>query len=151
MADSVIHSAVLTGILAKLAFVRVRLVVFDTSIIDLSHLADDPVEVLMGVQLGGGTHIAQALRYCEQLVENPTRTVIALITDFYEGGSRQDLVATSRRLAAARVTQIGLAALDSRNEPAYDRHTAEQLAAAGMEIAALTPKQFGIWLSEKIA
>lgn len=151
MADSVIHSAVLAGILAKLSFVRVRLVAFDTSIVDLSHLADDPVEVLMGIQLGGGTDIAQALRYCEQLVENPTRTVIALITDFYEGGSTSDLLATSRRLASARVTQLGLAALDSRTEPAYDRRTAERLAGVGMEIAALTPHQFATWLAEKIS
>lgn len=151
MVDSVIHSAVLGGILAKLPFVRLRLVAFDTTIVDLSHLADDPVEVLMGIQLGGGTDIAQALRYCEQLVENPTRTVIALITDFYEGGSENDLLATSRRLASARVTQLGLAALDSRTEPAYDRRIAERLAGVGMEIAALTPQQFARWLAEKIS
>jgi len=151
MADSVIHSAVLAGILSALPFIRVRLVLFDTSIVDISHLADDPVEVLMGVQLGGGTDIAQALRYCEQLVENPARTIVALITDFYEGGSVADLIATSRRLASAQVTQLGLASLDSRTEPAYDRRTAEALAGAGMQIAALTPSQFTTWLSEKIS
>lgn len=151
MADSAIHSAVLTGILAKLPFVRVRIVVFDTAVVDLSHVADDPVEVLMGVQLGGGTNIAQALRYCEQLVENPTRTVVTLITDFCEGGSVEDLVATSRRLAAAQVTQLGLAALDSNVDPAYDHRVAAMLAGAGMDIAALTPQQFARWLSERIS
>ncbi len=151
MADSVIHSAILAGILARLPFLRMRLVLFDTSLVDLSHLADDPVEVLMSVQLGGGTDIAQALRYCEQLVDNPTRTVITLITDFHEGGSVSDLVATVRRLASARVTQLGLAALDSRAEPAHDRRTAQLLTGAGMEIAALTPSEFGVWLSEKVS
>lgn len=151
MADSVIHSAVLAGILARLPFVRVRLVVFDTNVVDLSHLADDPVEVLMGVQLGGGTNIGQAVRYCEQLVENPTRTVLALITDFYEGGPINELVAATRRLESAQVTQLGLAALDGRTEPAFDRPTAERLAGEGMEIAARTPAQFAVWLSEKIS
>ncbi len=151
MADSVIHSTVLAGILSALPFIRVRLVLFDTSIVDISHLAYDPVEVLMGVQLGGGTDIAQALRYCEQLVDNPARTIVTLITDFNEGGSVTDLVATARRLASARVTQLGLAALDSRSEPAYDRRTAEALAGAGMQIAALTPNQFARWLAEQVS
>lgn len=151
MASSVIHSAVLCGILARLPFVKLKLVVFDTSVVDLSHLAADPVEVLMTVQLGGGTDISSAMRYCEQLVENPTRTVIALITDFYEGGSVQDLEATVTRLSGARVTTLGLAALDDRTTPVFDRGTAQRLVERGMEVAALTPSEFAAWLSEKIS
>ncbi len=148
MAGSVINSAVMAGILAGLPGVNVRVVVFDTAVVDLSHLIDDPVEMLLSVQLGGGTDIARALRYCEQLVENPTRTVVALITDFCEGGSVVDLVATARRLREARVTTIGLAALeDGGGHPAFDRRTAERLATTGMEIAALSPSQFAQWLA----
>ncbi len=146
MAGSVINSAVMAGILAGLPGINVKVVVFDTAVVDLTHLVDDPVETLLSVQLGGGTDIAQAVRYVEQLVENPTRTVVALITDFYEGGSVSDLVAAASRLAEARVTTLGLAALDDRLGAAYDRAIAERLASTGMQIGAMSPHSFAEWL-----
>ena len=146
MADSVIHSAVMAGIMAGLPTVRVKLVVFDTAVVDLTDRIDDPVEVLMSVQLGGGTDIGQALRYCERLIETPQRTVLALVTDFCEGASPRELVATVRALAETRVKLLGLAALDQSASPVYDRQMAERLAACGMEIAALTPQRFAQWL-----
>ncbi len=148
MVGSVIHSAVLAGILASLPAVTVKLVVFDTSVVDLSHLTDDPVETLMSVQLGGGTDIAQAVQYCEQLVSNPTRTIVALITDFYEGGSVPHLLAGINRLAEHGVTLMGLAALDDDAGPSYDRNTAERVVAAGMPVAAMTPKEFAQWAAQ---
>lgn len=146
MVDSVIHSAVMAGILAGLPAFRIKIVVFDTNVVDLSDHVDDPVEVLMRVQLGGGTDIAQAVRYCTQLVENPHRTVLALITDFCEGGPPGELVRAVRKLAEARVKLLGLAALDGDSNPYYDRETAGRLAACGMEIAALTPQRLAQWL-----
>lgn len=146
MVDSVIHSAVMAGILAALPAFRVKIVVFDTNIVDLTDHASDPVEVLMRVQLGGGTNIAQAVRYCAQLVENPQRTVLALITDFCEGAPPGELVRAVKQLAEARVKLLGLAALDGEANPMYDRRMAEQLAACGMEIAALTPQKLAHWL-----
>jgi Mg-chelatase subunit ChlD len=151
MADSVIHSAVMAGILAGLPAFRVKIVVFDTQIVDLSEHADDPVEVLMRVQLGGGTDIARAVRYCAQLVENPHRTVLVLLTDFCEGGSPGDLVRAVRALAEARITLLGLAALDGQAHPVYDRQMAERLAECGMEIAALTPQQLAQWLVKVVS
>ncbi len=151
MADAVIHSAVMAGILAGLPAFRVKLVVFDTAIVDLSDYVDDPVEVLMKVQLGGGTDIAQAVRYCAQRIENPHRTVFVLVTDFCEGGSPGELVREVRKLAEARVKMIGLAALDGEANPAYDRQMAERLARCGMEIAALTPQRLAQWLAKVIA
>lgn len=148
MADSVIHSAVMAGILAGLPLIRVKLVLFDTSIVDLSEHVDDPVEVLMSVQLGGGTNIGQALNYCETLVENPHRTVLALVSDFREGASPAVMLDTCRRLREAGVKLIGLASLDQTATPSYDRHMAEQLAEIGMDIAALTPKHFAEWLAK---
>jgi len=148
MVDSVIHSAVMAGILSALPVFRVRIVVFDTAVVDLSGHVDDPVETLMKVQLGGGTDIAQALRYCAQLVENPHRTVLALISDFCEGGSPGELLGIVRKLAEARVTLLGLASLDGDAHASYDRQMAQRLAECGMDIAALTPQQLAQWLAK---
>lgn len=151
MVGSVIHSAVMAGILAGLPTYRLRLVVFDTSVVDLTDLAGDPVELLMTVQLGGGTDIAQAVTYAEQVIENPSRAVVVLVSDFCEGGPPSQLVAAVRRLVDARVTTIGLAALDGTAHPSYDTRTAQQLADVGMPVAALTPGALAAWLAEVTA
>jgi Mg-chelatase subunit ChlD len=148
MVGSVIHSAVMAGIMAGLPAFTVKLVVFDTNVVDLTGHVDDPVEVLLKVQLGGGTDIARAVRYCGQLIENPARSVLVLITDFCEGAPPSELVRAVRTLAEARVKLIGLAALDGDAHPFYDRQMAGRLADVGMEIAALTPGQLAEWLVE---
>lgn len=148
MAGSVLHSAVSAAILAGLPGISVRLVLFDTGLADVSHLAQDPVEVLLTSQLGGGTDIARAMAYAEKLVAQPSRTVLALITDFDEGGSVSALVASTRRLATAGVRLLGLASLDGEGAPWFNRTVAAQLTAAGMEIAAMTPDRFAEWLAE---
>ena len=147
MADSVIHSAVMAGIFAGLPSLRVKLVVFDTDIIDLTEHAADPVEVLMSVQLGGGTDIAGALGYCEKLIEQPRRTVLVLVSDFIEGGSVPALLATVKRLKEAGVTLLGLAALDASAVPVHDPQMAQRLVEVGMEVAALTPNRLAAWLA----
>jgi Mg-chelatase subunit ChlD len=151
MAGSVIHSAVMAGILSALPSLRVHLVAFDTSVVDLTGYVDDPVEVLMSVQLGGGTDIGQALAYCEGLVTNPHRTVIILVSDFAEGASPARLLGTCERLRGAGVRLLGLASLDEAANPSYDTHMAERLAARGMEIAALTPRRLAEWLAKAIS
>ncbi len=148
MMDSVMYSAICASILASLPTVRVRLVLFDTNVVDLSHLAHDPVEVLLTAQLGGGTDIGKAVRYCEKLIDNPSRTIFTLISDFEEGASVQVLLATISRLHAARVKLLGLAALDAQALPVYDTGMGQRLAARGMEIAALTPEHFAQWMAE---
>ena len=152
MADSVIHSAVMGGILAGLPSLQVSFVVFDTSVVDLTDHADDPVELLMSVQLGGGTNIGQAIAYCQTRVHNPLRTVLVLISDFAEGASPRELLARCHQLHESGVTLLGLASLDDSQANAfYDVGMAEQLAANGMEIAALTPRRLAEWLAQKIA
>ena len=146
--DSVIYSAVIAGIMSSLPAVRVKLVVFDTSVVDLTHLAHDPVEVLLTVQLGGGTDIGRAVAYCESLVGNPQRTVFALISDFMEGAAPGPLLAAVQRMAQSRVKLLGLAALDESANPVYDRQMAQRLADKGMHVAALTPTHFAQWLAE---
>ncbi|WP_428003077.1 VWA domain-containing protein [Acidovorax sp.] len=148
MMDSVIYSAVIAGIMSSLPAVRVKLVVFDTAVVDLTHLAHDPVEVLLTVQLGGGTDIGRAVHYCESLVGNPQRTVFALISDFEEGAAPGPLLAAVARMAEARVKLLGLAALDENANPVYDRQMAQRLANKGMHVAALTPTHFAQWLAE---
>lgn len=151
MLDSVMYSAVVAGILSSLPTVNVRLVVFDTNVVDLTPMADDPVQVLLTVQLGGGTDIGRALHYCESLVKVPQRTVVALISDFEEGALPGPLLASTQRLAEARVKVLGLAALDENAHPVYDRVMAQRLANRGMEVAALTPTHFAAWLAEVMA
>jgi Mg-chelatase subunit ChlD len=147
MLDSIIHAAVLASILASLPAVAVKLVLFDTSVVDLSDRVDDPVDLLLSVRLGGGTDIGKAVTYCEGLVTQPSRTVLALISDFEEGASPAALVRAVRRLAEARVTLIGLAALDDSAAPVFDRAMAARLAEVGMSVAALTPDRFAEWLA----
>jgi Mg-chelatase subunit ChlD len=125
--------------------------VFDTSVIDLSEHAQDPVEILMSVQLGGGTDIGKAMHYCETLVVDPHRTILVLISDFAEGASPKKLLTTAYRLQESGVKLIGLASLDEIATAYYDRQMAERLAALGMEIAALTPKQLAEWLVKIIS
>jgi Mg-chelatase subunit ChlD len=151
MAGSVIYSAVMAGILSGLPLINVKIVVFDTSVVDLSDHVDDPVELLMSVQLGGGTNIGQAMRYCEQLVEDPHRSIVVLISDFCEGASAAPLLASCQRFREAGTKLLGLAALDENANPSYDVRVAEMLSAVGMDIAALTPKHFAEWLAKTIS
>lgn len=150
MASSVIHSAVMAAIISGLPSIRLHLVVFDTSVVDLSNRASDPVEVLLTVQLGGGTDIGGAVAYCEQLVVQPSRTILVLVTDFFEGASPARLIQVVRRLAEARVKMLGLAALDDSAAADFDRGLAKQLAEQGMQIGAMTPTHFADWLAEAI-
>lgn len=150
MLGSVIYAAVMSAILSGLPSVAVKLVVFDTSVVDLSSEAHDPVAVLMSVQLGGGTDIGRAVTYCETLIKQPSRTIFVLLSDFCEGGPVAPMIAAIRRMAAARVTLIGLAALDDHAAPDYDRATAQRLVDAGMKVAALTPDRFAKWVAEVI-
>ena len=148
MLDSVIHSAVMAGIFARLPMLDTRLVIFDTQVVDLSGDLDDPVQTLMSIQLGGGTYIAGALQYCETLVENPRRTMVVLVSDLCEGGSVQGLLGVSRGLIESGVKLICLTALDMEANPAYDRRTAQSLADLGAHVGAMTPEALGDFMGK---
>lgn len=150
MVDSVIHSAVMAGIFHALPSIRVRLVAFDTNVVDLTNHVDDPVEVLMSVQLGGGTDIGSAMSYCATLVEQPTRTILVLVTDFYEGGPPTRLQTVIKQLCGAGVRVWALAALDQHAQPVYDHSIASACAEAGARVAALTPERLGEWVATVI-
>lgn len=150
MVDSVIHSAVTAACLSGLPGIRTHLVAFDTSVVDLTDETRDPVELLMKVQLGGGTDIQQAVAYATELIEHPARSIVVLISDFYEGSSTVLLENRVRTLTAQKTLVLGLAALDSNAKPCYDHAMAARLVAAGAEVGAMTPGHLASWLAEKI-
>jgi Mg-chelatase subunit ChlD len=150
MADSVIHSAVTAAIFFGIRSIRTHLVLFDTEVVDVTEHCSDPVETIMKVQLGGGTDIGRALHSASELVDNPRRTIIILITDFYEGAPENVLLGTAKKLLEAGVTLLGLAALDDRAEPNYDRHMAERFVAMGAHVGAMTPGELAEWVAQKV-
>ncbi len=151
MLDSVIYSAVMAGIFAKLPMIDTRLVIFDTNVVDLSGYIDDPVEVLMGMQLGGGTDINGALSYCESLCENPHNTIFVTVTDLYEGGSTQNLLRTCADIISSGSKMIFLTALDRDANPAYDKYLGQKLADMGAFVGAMTPEQLGDYIGKMIS
>ena len=151
MLDSVIYSAVMAGIFAKLPMIDTRLVIFDTNVVDLSGYIDDPVEVLMGMQLGGGTDINGALSYCESLCENPHNTIFVTVTDLYEGGSTQNLLRTCADIIGSGSKMIFLTALDRDANPAYDKNLGQKLADMGAFVGAMTPEQLGDYIGKMIS
>lgn len=150
MLDSVIHSAVTAACLWALPGVKTHLVAFDTSVVDLTQDVDDPCELLMKVQLGGGTDIQKAVGYAAALITQPENAIVVLISDFYEGASPAMLVQRVAELTGQRTLVLGLAALDSAAEPAYDRDMAQKLVAVGAEVGAMTPGELAGWLAAKI-
>lgn len=151
MTDSVIHSAVMAAILSGLPGVQVKLVLFDTAVIDMSDTLGDPLETLLTMQMGGGTQIGKATTYCEGLIEVPERTVFALISDFAEGGSPQALYGSLTRMVEQRVRMIGLTALDETGGRAFvDGHVAGRAASIGMKVGTMTPDRFAHWLADVI-
>ena len=150
MANSVIHSAVTAAIFFGIKTLRTHLVLFDTSLVDVSADCADPVETIMKVQLGGGTDIGQAVRYAEGLIDNPRRAIVVLVTDFYEGAPVGILLAACKRLVEQGTLLLGLAALDPDAKPRYDHGTAGQIARLGGHIGAMTPGELASWVAEKV-
>jgi Mg-chelatase subunit ChlD len=142
MAPSVVYAGIFAAVLASLKALRTQLVVFDTAIVDLTPALTDPVDVLFGTQLGGGTDINRALAYCETLVTRPSDTVLVLITDLYEGGDAPAMLARAARLVASGVQVICLLALSDQGAPAYNPQHAAAFAGLGIPTFACTPDQF---------
>jgi Mg-chelatase subunit ChlD len=142
MATSVVYSGVFAAVLASLAAVRTQVVVFDTAVVDLSDKLSDPVEILFGTQLGGGTDIHQALSYCQGLITDPHKTILVLISDLIEGGVRENLIKRAASIIASGATMITLLALSDDGAPMYDHENASDLAALGSPAFACTPDLF---------
>jgi len=142
MAPSVVYASVMGAVLASIKAVSTSVVVFDTAVVDLTHLLSDPVEVLFGTQLGGGTDINKALAYCQGLVRRPQDTIFVLISDLYEGGNNAEMIRRAATLKQSGVNMVALLALDDNGAPSYDHRNAEQFAALGIPSFACTPNLF---------
>jgi len=142
MGTSVIYSGIFGAVMASIPAIQTRMVVFDTNVVDLTDELDDPVELLFGVQLGGGTDINRALTYCQQIVARPTDTVLVLITDLFEGGNNHEMRQRAKTLTEAGVQVIVLLALNDEGAPGYDHGNAEFMASLGIPVFACTPDKF---------
>ena len=163
MGTSVIYSGIFGSVLASIPAVSTRMVVFDTTVVDLTDDLQDPVDLLFGVQLGGGTDIARALTYCQGVITRPQDTVLVLVTDLYEGGDAREMRKKFVSLVNSGVQLIVLPALNDDDAPSYDKSHAEFLANIGVPTFACTPDKFpnlmaaalskqdiGMWISQNI-
>jgi Mg-chelatase subunit ChlD len=150
MEPSVIYSAMMAAILNGLPALSVRFVAFNDQVMDFSERVDDPLGLLLEVRIGGGTSIAQGLRYARGLLKVPARSMVLCVSDFEEGVSLADVLAEVRAIRETGAKLLGLAALDERGAPRYQRAIAEQMVEAGMPIAALSPLELARWVGEQI-
>lgn len=163
MGTSVIYSGIFGSVLASIPAVNTRMVVFDTAVVDLTDDLQDPVDLLFGVQLGGGTDIARALTYCQEVITRPQDTVLVLVTDLYEGGDPREMRKKFVSLVNSGVQLIVLPALNDDGAPSYDKNHAEFLANIGVPTFACTPDKFpdlmaaalskqdiGMWVSQNV-
>jgi Mg-chelatase subunit ChlD len=142
MASSVVYASVFGAVLASMRALRTSLVVFDTAVVDLTDRLADPVDVLFGTQLGGGTDINRAIAYCQGLITRPRDSVFVLISDLYEGGIRDEMLARMAALKSDGVTVVALLALSDEGAPSYDHEHAAALADLGIPAFACTPDAF---------
>ena len=139
MGSSIIYSSVMACILASMSALQTKVVAFDTQIMDLTPLCEDPVDLLFGFQMGGGTDIAKSIAYCQGLVEEPGKTIFFLISDLDEGGNRAALLRRLEELKDSGVTVVTLLAIADGGKPYYDAQTAQRIAAMGIPCFACAP------------
>jgi Mg-chelatase subunit ChlD len=142
MGSSVVYSGIFGSVMASIPAIKTKMVVFDTAVADLTEELTDPVELLFGVQLGGGTDINAALTYCKQIITRPLDTVLVLITDLYEGGNEMEMRKRATELVAAGVQLVVLLALNDDGAPAYDHSNAQFLSNLGVPVFACSPDKF---------
>jgi Mg-chelatase subunit ChlD len=150
MLDSVIYSSVMASIFYRLNALRTNLIIFDTQVVDLSGRLEDPVDLLMNVQLGGGTHIAKALRYGETLIDNPGKTIFILVSDLEEGYPIQHMYKACKDIIDAGCKLLVLTALDFNGNTVYNKHAAQTLSNMGAHVAAITPNELADWIGDII-
>jgi predicted metal-dependent peptidase len=151
MMNSVIYSSVMASIFYRINALKTHLIIFDTQVVDLTGRLEDPVDVLMNVQLGGGTHITKALRYGEGLIDNPSRSLFILVSDLEEGYSIQPMYKSCKDIMDTGCKLVVLTALDFEGSPVYNEHAAQTLTNMGAKLAAITPYELADWVGEVIS
>lgn len=144
------HAAISASIFCGLKSMRTHLIAFDVNVVDLTSVCANAVETLMSVQLGGGTDIGRALSYANTLVHNPRKTIVVLISDFYEGAAPAQMLSVTKNMIESGVIFLALAALDEGANPSYSIETATKLADLGAHVAAMTPGELAEWIAEKV-
>lgn len=140
MADSIVYGSVTGSIFAGMAALKTKVVAFDTEIVDLSdQFNNDPVDMLFGIQLGGGTDINKSVAYCQQYITDPARTIFILLSDLYEGGNQAALIRRMTDMHGSGVRVICLLALSDKGVPSYDEALARKLSKIGIPCFACTP------------
>ncbi len=142
MAASVVYASIFGAVMASLRSVRTHFIVFDTEVVDLTPELKDPVDLLFGTQLGGGTDINKALMYTEGVIQNPADTILILISDLFEGGNTSELLKRAASIRLSGVTFIALLALSDEGRPSYDKDIASKFAALDIPAFACTPDKF---------
>ncbi|MBQ4522957.1 MAG: VWA domain-containing protein [Lachnospiraceae bacterium] len=141
MGESVIYSSVMGCILASMNALKTHIVAFDTEIHDMTDVSSDPVDLLYGIQLGGGTDIEKSVKYCTDLIVEPNKTTMFLITDLYEGGNRNGLLRRLAELKESGVNIIVLLAISDQGKPFYDAQMAERIAGFDIPCFACPPEK----------
>jgi hypothetical protein len=147
MAPSLIHAGIIGSILSRLPVLDFRLLAFDTRVVDLTSELSDPVALLLGLQLGGGTDLSGVLQYCTSEITRASKSVIFLVSDFRDGGRSPDWLARLAQLMARGVRIVCFVSLDFQSEPTYDATEAQQIAALGIPVLACTPDRIGEWIA----
>lgn len=142
MGTSVVYSGIFGAVMASIPAVTTKMIVFDTEVADLTEDLKDPVDILFGVQLGGGTDINLALSYCQQIITKPDDTILVLITDIYEGGNVNEMHVRMKKIIESGVQVICLLALNDEGSPSYDHNNASKFSASGVPVFACTPDMF---------
>jgi len=150
MLESVIYSAIMAGIFSKLPILSIKLVIFDTNVVDLSGYVDDPVDVLMSVNLGGGTDIGKAMVYCESLMETPIRTIMIMVTDLYDGAGYTPMFASAKRIIESGAKLFILTGMDEASQGMIDKNAGKKMAGLGAKVATVTPNTLAEWIAESI-
>jgi len=150
MMDSVIYSAIMASIFAKLPILKISLVIFDTEVVDLSGYVDDPVDVLMSVQLGGGTNIGKAMNYCEGLIETPLRTMMVVVSDLCDGAGHRPMYASAKRIIESGAKLFFLTGMDEQSQGMVDKNAAGVMASLGAKVASCTPGSLAGWIAESM-
>ena len=151
MMNSVIYSSIMASIFANLPYLSIKLIIFDTSIVDLTDYVKDPIDVLFKVQLGGGTDIVKALEYAKKITTIPEKTIVLLISDLYDSNDYKYMYKSSKDIIEARSKLFVLPALDYNADSSYDKNAAKQLARIGAKVDAITPNELSKWISNVIS
>jgi Mg-chelatase subunit ChlD len=142
MAASVVYASIFGAVMASIRAVKTQMVVFDTEVVDLTAELKDPIDLMFGTQLGGGTDIHKALTYTESLIQNPSETILILISDLFEGGNVGEMLKKAASIRESGVTFIALLALSDQGKPSFDKNIATQFANMDIPSFACTPDRF---------